>query len=123
MNAVRARHPDHDEHLVIEEAPDPESEPVERLAYEVTIPGCPISEPLTWPQICARYPDEWVCLVEIEFCNGISPAFHHARVVGHGKRPRDPYAQADPWQKHYRIMAHYYTGVVRGSAPRVRIEP
>jgi hypothetical protein len=26
-----------------------------------------ISEPLTWAEICARYPDEWVCLVEMDF--------------------------------------------------------
>lgn len=25
-----------------------------------------ISEPLTWREICRRYPDEWVCLVEFD---------------------------------------------------------
>ena len=24
-----------------------------------------ITEPLTWDQICERYPDQWVCVVEI----------------------------------------------------------
>lgn len=28
-----------------------------------------LSEPLTWEQICERYPDEWVCLVEIDEIN------------------------------------------------------
>lgn len=26
-----------------------------------------ISEPLTWDQICGRYPDQWVALIEIEW--------------------------------------------------------
>lgn len=118
MSTAYALAPD-DENQIIEEMPDPELEPVERLAYEVTIPGSPISEALTWSQICERYPDEWVCVVEIEHCAGIA-AFHHARVVGHGKGARDPMAQARPWREHYRSIGHFFTGVVRGSTPRVR---
>lgn len=28
-----------------------------------------LTEPLTWREICARYPDEWVALVEIDLIN------------------------------------------------------
>lgn len=28
-----------------------------------------ISEPLTWKEICQRYPDEWVALVEVGWTN------------------------------------------------------
>ena len=58
-----------------------------------------ISEPLTWNEICERYPDEWVCLVEIDRPDDNNFAFRTARVVGHGKHPRDPFLQG-----------HYFTG-------------
>jgi hypothetical protein len=43
-----------------------------------------ITEPLTWDQICARYPDQHVYLVEMDWVlpRG-SGAFHTARVIGH----------------------------------------
>ena len=44
-----------------------------------------ISEPLTWDEICARYPDEWVCLAEIDFTHPNDLEFRTARVIGHGK--------------------------------------
>lgn len=68
-----------------------------------------ISEPLTWDQICARYPDEWVCLVEIDRPEPQNFEFRTARVVGHGKTRREPFEQAQPWWEHYNSMGHYFT--------------
>jgi len=42
------------------------------------------TEPLSWVQICARYPDQFVCLVEIVRVELRSPEIKTARVVGHG---------------------------------------
>jgi hypothetical protein len=78
-----------------------------------------ISEPLTWEQICERYPDEWVCLVEIDRLNDNNFAFRTARVVGHGKHPRDPFLQARPIRDQYEGMGHYFTGRVRTPLPRL----
>ena len=39
-----------------------------------------ITEPLTWGQICERYPDQWVCVVEIVRAQEGSFHFTHARV-------------------------------------------
>ena len=72
-----------------------------------------ISDPLTWEQICDRYPDEWVCLVEIDTINDTDFAFRMARVVGHGKHPRDPYLQARPIRHLCECMGHHFTGRVR----------
>jgi len=72
-----------------------------------------ISDPLTWQQICERYPDEWVCLVEIDRPEDNNFAFRSARVVGHGKHPRDPFVQARPFNEEYESMGHYFTGRVR----------
>jgi hypothetical protein len=68
-----------------------------------------ISEPLTWTQICERYPDEWVCLVEIEWLHPRNFEFRTARVVGHGKTRRAPFEQARPWREHYNTMGHFHT--------------
>lgn len=69
-----------------------------------------ISEPLTWEQICDRYPNEWVCLVEIGKINDTDFEFRTARVVGHGKTRIAPHDQARPFLERYRSMGHYFTG-------------
>jgi len=72
-----------------------------------------ISEPLTWKEICARYPDAWVCLVEIDWVNENDLDFHSARVVGHGKTRREPLAQARPLRARYEEIGHFFTGPIR----------
>ena len=42
------------------------------------------TEPLSWAEICAQYPDQFVCLVDIEKVELQSPEIKTARVVGHG---------------------------------------
>ncbi len=78
-----------------------------------------ISEPLTWEQICVRYPDEWVCLVEIGGLNDTDFAFTTARVVGHGKTAREPFEQARPFDDRYFEMGHFFTGRYRGGPRRL----
>jgi hypothetical protein len=77
-----------------------------------------ISEPLTWTEICARHPDEWVCLVEIDRVHPYGFAFRTARVIGHGKTRREPLDQALPWRARYEVIGHYFTGHVAVRPPR-----
>ncbi len=42
------------------------------------------TEPLPWTEICARYPDQFVCLVDIVRVPPRSGELKAARVVGHG---------------------------------------
>ena len=42
------------------------------------------TEPLSWGEICARYPDQFVCLVNVVDAELRSPEIVAARVVGHG---------------------------------------
>lgn len=72
--------------------------------------GPMISQPLTWAQICERYPDEWVCLVEVEHEHPNGGEVVKARVVGHGKSRKEPFVQARPWREHYELITHYFTG-------------
>jgi hypothetical protein len=42
------------------------------------------TEPLPWGEICARYPDQFVCLLDVVHAEPRSPEIVTARVVGHG---------------------------------------
>ena len=86
------------------------------IAEAAKVVAAEISEPLTWAEICARYPDESVWLVEVDRIHPDSLEFRTARVIGHGKTRRDSLEQARPWRPHYKVIGHYYTG-------RIRIQP
>jgi hypothetical protein len=71
-----------------------------------------ITEPLTWAEICERFPDEWVCLVEIDYMRPGSFEFRMARIVSHGKTRREAFEYARRWQAQYKLIGHYFTGRV-----------
>lgn len=48
-------------------------------------------ELLGWDEICARYPDQFVVLVDIEPVALRSPEIKMARVIGHGDSRRSAY--------------------------------
>lgn len=73
----------------------------------------PVSDPLTWSEICARYPDEWVALVEIDWVNENDLDFRSARVAGHGKTRKAPLDQARPLRERYDEIGHFFTGPIR----------
>ena len=50
------------------------------------------SEPLPWAEICARHPDQFVCLIDVVPVERWSPAIASGRVVGHGPNRRDAFA-------------------------------
>src|ERR1043165_9992750 len=47
-----------------------------------------VPESLTWAEICARYPDQFVCLVDVVPVEPRSPKIHRARIVGYGPTRR-----------------------------------
>jgi len=48
------------------------------------------TEPLTWAEIARRYPDQYVCLVDIVHPRRGDPDIVSARVVGNGRRSAHP---------------------------------
>lgn len=72
------------------------------------------TESLTWQEICRRYPDQWVALVEIEWVE--DDEVRAARVAGHGPRRADPLEQARHLHARYEEIGHFFTGPIR--APR-----
>jgi hypothetical protein len=69
-----------------------------------------ISEPLTWDEICACHPVEWVCLVEIDFTHPNGLELRTARVIGHGKTRRASLDQGATWFARYDDIGLFYTG-------------
>jgi len=78
-----------------------------------------ISEPMTWAEICERYPDQRVCLVEIDRIHPHGFEFRTARVVGNGNTPREAFDQARPWRGRYEQIGHYFTGKIKPPFPHV----
>lgn len=74
-------------------------------------PAVQVSESLSWAEICARYSNQWVALVEIEWED--EDTVRAARVAGAGPRRADPLAQARALPTHYEEIGHFYTGQVR----------
>ena len=72
-----------------------------------------VTDPLTWPEICARYPDQWVALVQIDWVNENDLDFRSALVAGHGKTRREPLDQARPLRARYDEIGHFFTGPIR----------
>jgi hypothetical protein len=73
-----------------------------------------ISEPLTWAEICKRYPDQQVCLVEIDRIHPRGFDFRTARVAGHGKTRREAFEQMRSWGERYEEVGRYFTGRTNG---------
>ena len=69
-----------------------------------------ITEPLTWAEICVRYPDQHVCLAEIDRLHPRGLEFRAARVVGHGKTRRVALDQARACREGFKEIAFRFTG-------------
>jgi hypothetical protein len=72
-----------------------------------------LTGPLTWSEICAHYPEQWVALVEIDWVNENDLDFRSARVAGHGKTRKEPLDQARPLRTRYDEIGHFFTGPIR----------
>lgn len=88
----------------------------EALATAAPATDFSITEPLTWDEICERYPDQWVVLVEIDRGDADHVRrFRSARVVGAGKTRREPLEQSRLLRQRYSGFGHYYTGPITTS--------
>jgi len=75
-----------------------------------------LSEPLTWEQICERYPNQWVVLVEmIRENDDHNSELLTARVAGAGKTRREPLEQSRPLRAGYSGFGYFFTGPVTRS--------
>jgi hypothetical protein len=76
------------------------------------------AEHLTWDQICDRFPDEWVVLVEADWVNDRDFEFGTALVLGHYKRRKEASPHIKAAFELYPQIGCFWTGEVRGPTPR-----
>jgi len=77
-----------------------------------------VTEPLSWAEICARYPDQHVCLVDVQHPEPGSPEITTARVVGHGATDGAAFDPMRHLREVYRLHTVRFTGVC--TAPLMR---
>jgi hypothetical protein len=68
-----------------------------------------ISEPMTWREICERFPCQWIALVALDWVDDRDEPFRTALVAGHGSR-RDALTQARPLRKLFDQLGPFFTG-------------
>ena len=66
------------------------------------------AERLTWAEICARYPNQWVVLVAIEATDTMLSGVRSAIVAGHGGND-ESFERAEPHRAYFRTIAHLHT--------------
>src|SRR5262245_58465873 len=76
---------------------------------EQLVPGEP--ESLSWAEICARYPDQFVCLVDIIRPERLHPQILSARVVGHGPTHDVAFEPIRDLDKKYPRFTIRFTGI------------
>lgn len=69
------------------------------------------SELLPWTEICKRYPDQYVCLVDVERPEVRTPEINAARVVGNGLTHDAAFAPVRNSAVRYPRCSIRYTGV------------
>jgi hypothetical protein len=69
------------------------------------------TDPLPWVEICMRYPDQYVCLVDIDHTELGSPEIKTARVVGYGPTRRAAFHAIRHLSAKYPLHAVRFTGV------------
>jgi hypothetical protein len=68
-----------------------------------------VSEPMTWREICERFPDQWIALVALDWADDGDRPFRTALVAGRGSR-REAQHQARPLLRLFDRMGPFFTG-------------
>lgn len=82
------------------------------MLANTTHPATQSTERLTWDQICERYPDEWVVLVETEWVNETDFEFGTARVIDHDKSRKALSPRIKAAYEQYDELGSFWTGEV-----------
>ena len=71
--------------------------------------ACRVSEPMTWSEVCERFPDQWIALVALDWADDRDEPFRTALVAGCGSR-REALAHARPLRKLFAPLGPFFTG-------------
>jgi hypothetical protein len=68
-----------------------------------------VSEPMSWGEICERFPHQWIALVALDWADDRDQPFRTALVAGCGSR-HEALAQARPLRKLFDPIGPFFTG-------------
>ncbi len=68
---------------------------------------------LTWGEICARFPDQWVVVVDTDWARDTDLEFGRANVVAHHPRRKEASADVRVAFRSYDEVGCFWTGTVR----------
>jgi len=75
-------------------------------------------ERLTWAEICRRYPDQWVVMVDIEGGNDTDLDFGSALVLAAFKQRKEASPRVKEAFLQHEDVSCFWTGKIRGTIPR-----
>ncbi|HMG21178.1 MAG TPA: hypothetical protein VK607_07685 [Kofleriaceae bacterium] len=75
-----------------------------------------VSEPMSWGEICERFPDQWIALVALDWADDRDRPFRTALIAGCGSR-REALAQARPLLKLFAQIGPFFTGQAPSALP------
>ena len=78
----------------------------------------PATTRLTWSEICAQFPDEWVVLVDADWVDDHNFEFGTALVFSHRKRRHEANVDLGGACRVYENVGCFFTGRIRGPIPR-----
>jgi hypothetical protein len=69
-----------------------------------------VPESLTWAEIRVRYPDQFVCLADVDLLHPNGLDFRTAKVIGAGATRAEAFHEADAWRGVFDDVQLDYTG-------------
>ncbi len=72
---------------------------------------------MTWAEICQRYPERWVVVVDADWLDDHGVEFRTARVVGHHVRRATALDEAQPLTWGVRRLGCFFTSRKRTTLP------
>jgi hypothetical protein len=86
-------------------------------------PASPIppTDRLSWSEICAHFPGEWVVLVDADWTDDHNFEFGTARVFAHRKHRREATTDLGLACGEHQNVGCFFTGPIRGPIPRFGI--
>lgn len=71
-----------------------------------------VSDPASWDEICRRFPDQWIVLVELDWTDDRGDEIRTAFVAGHGAK-REALLAARPLLAVFDKLGCFHTGASR----------
>lgn len=77
-----------------------------------------VADRLSWSEICERFSDEWVVLIDADWIDDHNFEFGTATVFAHSKERREATHDMGTACRRFENVGCFFTGRIRGPIPR-----